>query len=151
MEHSFIGCLTPSVVNAPNTTKRGLALIPFTPSLKGLVVGAFLLFIASLCHAQWTSEQKTLAGVALVATAIDYGQTRFIAKNTWTQHETNPFMARYPSMGSVNTHFIVLPIATYLILDNISSENRTWALRVISAVEIGFVAHNYSLGIKTSF
>jgi hypothetical protein len=115
------------------------------------VVGAFLLFMASLCHAQWTSEQKTLAGVALVATAIDYGQTRFIAKNTWTQHETNPFMARYPSMGSVNTHFIVLPIAAYLILDNISSENRTWALRMISAVEIGFVAHNYSLGIKTSF
>jgi hypothetical protein len=42
VEHSFIGCLTPSVVNAPNTTKRGLALIPFTPSLKGLVVAMFV-------------------------------------------------------------------------------------------------------------
>jgi hypothetical protein len=113
-----------------------------------------LLVVMLLCsgaQAQWTDEQKTLGAIALAATVIDYGQTRYIAKNTWTHHESNPMIGRYPSLGKVNQHFIILPIATYLILDNISSEHRTWALRALAVVEIGFIAHNYSLGLRTSF
>jgi hypothetical protein len=58
VEHSFIGCLTPSVVNAPNTTKRGLTLIPFTPSLKSLVI-AMLVGLAGCGGGDPDPEERT--------------------------------------------------------------------------------------------
>jgi hypothetical protein len=109
-----------------------------------------ILLLPSICLGQWTPEQKGLAAAALVVTAIDYGQTRTVAKDPrW--HEENPLMGRHPSTRKVAAHFIAVPVLTYFVLDNISSENRSLALKVILAVEIGFVAHNYSLGVRASF
>lgn len=150
MDNTNIGCLTPSVVNAPNTPKRGLTLIPFTPSLKSLVIGVICLWITSV-QAQWTQEQKVLGAVSAGLMLIDYGQTRFIAKNTWTQHESNPMLGRYPSMGRVNRHFLAASLASYLVADFLPSEQRTWFLGGLAVVQLGVVAHNYSIGINTSF
>ena len=117
-----------------------------------------LLILCGSAQAQWTSEQKTLAAVASVALVIDYGQTKSIAtKDIYREGvlmrnvEHNPMLPRHPDMKDVNRHFILTPIIAYAVLDNISSENRTIALRVLTVVQIGIVAHNYSIGIRMKF
>jgi hypothetical protein len=117
-----------------------------------------LLVLCGSAHAEWTAEQKTLAAVASVALVIDYGQTKSIATRDIYREgvlmrnvEHNPMLPRHPEMKDVNRHFILTPVVAYLVLDNISSENRTMALKVLTVVQIGIVAHNYSLGIRTSF
>jgi hypothetical protein len=117
-----------------------------------------LLILCGSAQAQWTSEQKTLAAVASVALVIDYGQTKSIAtKDIYREGvlmrnvEHNPMLPRHPDMRDVNRHFILTPIIAYAVLDNISSENRTMALKVLTAVQIGIVAHNYSIGIRAEF
>ena len=117
-----------------------------------------LLILCGSAQAQWTSEQKTLAAVASVALVIDYGQTKSIAtKDIYREGvlmrnvEHNPMLPRHPDMKDVNRHFILTPIIAYAVLDNISSENRTMALRVLTVVQIGIVAHNYSIGIRMKF
>ena len=113
-----------------------------------------LLMMFGSAHAQWTSEQKWLAAASMTALAIDYGQTRYIVVNISNgggRFERNPMMPSRPTMGDINRHFILTPVIAYLVLDNISSENRTMALRVLTTVQIGIVAHNYSIGLRTSF
>lgn len=90
----------------------------------------------------------------MTALVIDYGQTRGIVKeisegrDRW---EANPIIGKTPSYGRVNAYFIAVPIVSYLILDNIPSEQRTWALRAMTALEVSMIAHNYAIGIRTNF
>ena len=110
--------------------------------------------LPTISFGQWTDEQKALAAVASVALVIDYGQTRSMVEQIEagkSRFERNPFMPRYPTMQDVNRHFIVWPIVTYLVLDNISSESRTIALWALTVVQVSVVAHNYSIGVRTSF
>jgi len=101
----------------------------------------FLLLSPAICFAQWTDEQKALAAVSTAALIIDYAQTSNIVHNK-DLFERNPFMPRRPTMQDVNRHFIVWPIVTYLVLDNISSESRTIALWALTVVQVSVVAHN---------
>jgi hypothetical protein len=109
-----------------------------------------LLLLPSICFAQWTTEQKTLAAVASAAMLIDYRQTKSIVGSD-RFYEQNPILPRHPTHSDINRHFVLTPIIAYFVLDNIDSESRTWALRVLTVVQIGIVAHNYSLGVRVSF
>lgn len=109
-----------------------------------------LAFLPSVVMAQWTDEQKTLAVVSAVALVIDYGQTRSIAV-TEGLYERNPMLPRHPTIQQVNRHFVLAPLVAYLVLDNISSEHRTTALRVLTIMQVGVVAHNVSIGIGVRF
>lgn len=112
---------------------------------------SLLLMFHSMAFAQWTDEQKALAAVSMAATVVDYGQTKWIAESRGIWNEHNRCLGMHPSPAAVKNYFIAAPIVSYLILDNISSERRTLALRFIAAIEIGVVSHNYSVGVRTSF
>ena len=108
------------------------------------------MLVPGLVFAQWTTEQKTLAAVSLAALVIDYGQTKSIVA-TPGLYERNPMLPRHPTKAEVNRHFVLTPIVAYLVLDNINSEHRTTAMRFLTAVQVGVVAHNYSIGLKADF
>lgn len=117
------------------------------------IISIVLLLFSGQCFA-WTEEDKYLATASLVAMAIDYGQTRNIVYQReagGTRFERNPMLPRHPTMKEVNRHFIVTPIIAFLVLDNLSQENRTNALKVLTVVQIGIVAHNYSIGLDVKF
>jgi len=100
----------------------------------------------------WTGEQKILSAIAITAVVIDYGQTRTIALSSelgW--YEKNPLLPAKPTLGEVNRHFILIPLATYFVLDYLPSDKRTIALYALTAVQVAIVAHNYSLGVRVSF
>lgn len=113
------------------------------------IISIVLLLFSGQCLA-WTDEQKILAGVAYTAMVIDYGQTRTIAKTPWF-HENNPMLPKYPTISQVNRHFAIAAVASYLIAENLPSEQRTWFLRGLALVQVGVVAHNVSLGIRMDF
>jgi hypothetical protein len=105
----------------------------------------------ALCHAQWTTEQRVLGGIALTAIVIDYGQTLNIAKHPTTKWEYNPLLPEHPSVSQVTRHFVVGSIIGYVALDAMPSEWRTIALRIGTTIQIGVVARNFSLGLNTQF
>lgn len=110
-----------------------------------------MLLFSGKCFGQWTDEQKTLAALSMAALAVDYGQTKYISAPNSGFHEMNPMLPEHPTMKQVNRHFVLVPLVTYLVLDNISSEHRTTALRVLTIMQVGVVAHNVSIGIGVRF
>lgn len=111
-----------------------------------------ILFLLPLfAHAQWTPEQKTLAAMSMTALAVDYGQTRRIASEPQNWREYNPILGEHPSMKRVNTYFALVPLVSYLVLDNISSDHRTLALKLLAGMEIANVGRNQYLGIRVRF
>jgi hypothetical protein len=125
--------------------------------MKNLIV-ALLFLVTGVSHAQWTTEQRGLAAATALLFVVDYGQTRDLIYRQ--QHrdcsvgcyqERNPILGPQPSRGRVNTYFVITPILASIALNSISSENRTWALRGLAALEVYSVGKNMHLGLSVRF
>jgi hypothetical protein len=115
------------------------------------LLAAVLLLCAGSAQAEpWTDVQKGLAATYLVAHAIDWGQTRHIARAPNKFREYNPILGADPSLGKVNAYFVLTPILWCYFLDAIP-QYRTPVLAVLNVVELGIVAHNFHVGLKVSF
>lgn len=117
--------------------------------MKALI--SLLLCFVGVAHAEdWTTEQKVLSATLAAAVAADYGQTRSIAHRPgcW---EYNPILGRHPSETRINVYFVAVPLLAYALLDNVSSEHRTIALRVLTSVEVAVVGRNAYLGYGMRF
>ena len=92
----------------------------------------------------------SLLALQLILSTVDWHQTREIAAHPCAYYETNGLMGRHPDAGMVNRHFIeteALVLGSAYLLP----EYRTTILGASAAVEAGFVAHNYHIGLKVSF
>jgi hypothetical protein len=110
------------------------------------------LFLACSFSAQaepWTETQQVLAATYLTAHTIDWAQTRNIGRNP-KYEEKNPALGRKPSSGKTDAYFVLTPLIGYFVLDALP-QYRTGILAVANVLEIGVVAHNFSIGIKASF
>lgn len=89
--------------------------------------------------------------VAVTATIVDWGQTRYVVQHPDKFHELNKKMGSSPSMGTVNRHFSQL-LARDLILGSIlpSPLNHLY-FGAVSIAEIKATRHNRSIGVKFSF
>lgn len=119
--------------------------------MKHLTAALFALLAFAANAQSWTPEQRTLAAMYLAAHAVDYGQTRRIAAEPEHWREYNPILGAHPSTGAVNAYFALVPVAGYLLLDSVSSERRTFWLRVAASVEITNVGRNQYIGIRIKF
>ena len=117
-----------------------------------LVILAIVL-VPSLCRAAdpWESTDYALAGAALAALAVDWGQTRYIAKNTHHFNETNPVLGSTPSVGKVDTYFVGAMVGTVALAHLLPSDWRQLFLTGTLAVELGAISQNRSIGIKMAF
>jgi|SRR5262245_53699158 len=117
-----------------------------------LLVLAFVL-VPAPCRAAdpWETTDYALAGATLAALAVDWGQTRYIAKNTHRYNETNPMLGATPSVGKVDTYFVGAMVGTVALAHVLPSDWRTLFLSGVLAVEIGAVSQNRSIGIKMAF
>ena len=117
-----------------------------------LLVLAFVLF-PSLCQA--TDPRETtdyaLAGAAVAALAVDWGQTRHIAKNPQRFAETNPILGPSPSVGKVDAYFVGAIVGTVALAHVLPGDWRQLFLGGVLALELSVVNQNRSLGIKMAF
>jgi hypothetical protein len=126
--------------------------------------------LSSPCYAyrfaeKWTKADTMYQGLFLAITTVDYLQTRTCAKNNWKMngqgyYESNPFMSRYPSVREVDTliplamlghTFVSMALPPKATLFGIKlNPRRTWQLIWIG-IEAGYVASNYSVGVRIEF
>jgi hypothetical protein len=97
----------------------------------------------------WTETQQALAATYLTVHAIDWAQTRNLARKP-EYEEKNPILGKKPSGGKSGAYFLLTPVVGYFILDALP-KYRTELLAVANVIEIGVVAHNFSIGIKAKF
>jgi hypothetical protein len=115
------------------------------------IVALLALFVSTAQAAEWTQEQKTLAGIGLAALVIDYGQTRSIMAHPERWAEANPMLGEHPSTARLNTYFTLVPLVSYFALDAIPSRHRTTALKVMTSLQLACVGRNAYLGIHVKF
>lgn len=110
-----------------------------------------------------TKTDIALEGAYLTVHAIDYLQTRYIAKNYHKEmpngellEEMNPYLGPQPSIDSVNKFFIIsstLHVGVTYALRKFDVPDyiiRTWQIFTIYDAS-KFVVGNYHLGVKLSF
>jgi len=117
-----------------------------------LRVLVFVLF-PSLCQAgdAWETTDYALAGAAVAALAVDWGQTRHIAKNPNRFSEQNPILGPSPAVGKVNAYFVGAIVGTVALAYVLPGDWRQLFLAGVLTVELGVVQQNRSLGIKMAF
>jgi hypothetical protein len=117
-----------------------------------LLILAFVL-LPSPCQARdpWETTDYALAGAALAALAVDWGQTRYIAKNSHRFDETNPMIGTTPSVGKVDAYFVGAMVGTVALAHVLPSDWRQLFLAGTLAVELGAISQNRSIGIKVAF
>jgi hypothetical protein len=108
-----------------------------------------------MCN-QWTPTDTALATTVLVPTAIDWSQTRQIAKgftNPRTGNrviESNSLLGAYPSTKDVDKHFMTGVLLTGAVACLLPPEYRRPLLIGAGVVELGFIINNRKLGLSLS-
>ena len=115
-----------------------------------IVLLLFSTTVSAADFALWTQEQKNWYIASNVMLALDWGTTRDISKNR-EYTEVNPLLGKYPSTSRVNNYFLGYFIANYLIASNLSSENRTNYLKIVTTLEFMAVGNNLALGLRVRF
>lgn len=120
--------------------------------MKNILAAFLFLFSINACaFDEWTSDDKTREAVYLAVDAIDWLQTRNIARNPDKYYETNPILGQHPSVGRVNVYFASMMLAHIGIVTALPNKYRA-AFQFTSIVyEVNYVAGNYRLGISAKF
>jgi hypothetical protein len=113
-----------------------------------------LLVLLSWCGgasaADWETTDTLLLSSALTMTAVDWAQTRYIARHP-EYHEKNPALGSNPSVGKVDRYFGSAMIGTVGLAMLLPSTQRRWFLGGLLIVETAVVVNNHQIGIKAEF
>ena len=99
----------------------------------------------------WDTTDKWLGAATFTALAVDWGQTRYIAKHPEKFYETNFILGEHPSVGRVDAYYATVGIGTFLMADYLGGRDRKWFLGAVLALELAYAIHNQRLGIKVEF
>jgi hypothetical protein len=111
-----------------------------------------LLTIASSARAdEWRDADTYREATYLTLHALDWLQTRNIARDPTRWHEQNPILGAHPSVGRVDGYFALAGLAQYAIARYLPAEYREAFQYVGIGFEGGMVSHNFSLGIGVHF
>lgn len=99
----------------------------------------------------WTAADKTREAVYLAVDAVDWLQTRNIARNPERYYETNAILGQHPSIGRVNAYFASMMLVHVGIVTALPKEYRAAFQFTSIAYEVSYVAGNYKLGISAKF
>ena len=121
----------------------------------------FLSLIGCANAEPWDKWDTALGGAAVTAIAIDWSQTRWAAKNPCVDGSTTctdpyyengiiakRFIGESPTTGQVDRYFLAYAATTLLVADWLSPPLRKGFLALTTVVQIGYVSHNYRIGVK---
>lgn len=95
--------------------------------------------------------RTALEATYLTVDAVDWLQTRNIARNPTLYHEDNPFLGHRPDIGQVNSYFLAgaaLHVGiSYLLPESI----RPWFQGIGILFESSMVYRNHLLGLSARF
>lgn len=117
--------------------------------MKAAILALALLAMPAHAH-DWTPSEKGWAAAWLATRAVDWGQTRYIARNPDKFRELNPMLGAHPSLGEVNRAFLV-STAVGLLAAHYLPQYRKGMLQVWFAVGVGVTVRNAAIGIRMEF
>ncbi len=100
---------------------------------------------------EWTKKDTIYQLTYATLHIVDWGQTRYIAKNPDRFHEKNLVLGKHPSAAEVDVYFAATLVAHTGIAYILPTEYRRIWQCVWIGVEGGCVARNFRLGIKLDF
>lgn len=120
-----------------------------------LILLCAILLLPAALRAQeraWSTADVSLLAAYQVVRFVDWRQTRNIAtqKNpdgTYVWHENNPLLGEHPSVGRVNTHYVLSAIGVTAVAHYLPNRYRRAFLTGAVVFEVAIVARNYHLGI----
>ena len=98
-----------------------------------------------------TKEQKVLQGTYLGVHAIDWRQTRTIAKNPDRFYEINPLMGKHPSTKEVDAYMAASALLHTGITMSLPSEYRKYWFGGSFAIKLNLINMNVQAGIGMDF
>ena len=113
------------------------------------IAGILLIFNPNAEH--MTKEQKVMQGTYLGVHAIDWSQTRYIAKHPDEHSELNPILGSHPSTDEVDVYFLSTALLHTGITKSLPDKYRKYWQMFTIGVEVGVVERNMRLGIKVDF
>lgn len=130
-----------------------------------LIFIMIILSFTNMSHAadKWDKEEITVATIFTVATVIDWGQTRDMAKSNWIYHidhenhtiiyyeEINPILGKKPSLHEIDTYFTLATISTLTISHYLPKDWRKKFLSIMSFIEFHTIHNNHNIGLKINF
>ena len=113
-----------------------------------------LLFSFSFGGDWWERNKEWVVGQGIFLTllAIDWGQTRYIAKLGLP--ELNPILGKKPSLRKINAYFITVAILhTYLSWEGWKYNKRQWRwfIGISIGIELNQTFNNWAGGIEIYF
>lgn len=120
--------------------------------MKTILAALLLSFcaVASATDRSWSDSQIRWAAGAAVLHAIDWGQTRDIARQPDSYHERNPILGPHPTLGDVNRHFIVFGAVTAALV-HFLPQYRDTLLKVYVGYQMVNTTRNFSIGLRLNF
>ena len=110
-----------------------------------------LLFISPISYGDpWTREDSYRETIYLTLHIVDYAQTREIARNP-NYYEQNMYLGKHPTVSQVDNYFSAMALAHIGVAYLLPDEWRAPFQYVTIGVEVGAVAHNFSIGISARF
>lgn len=102
-------------------------------------------------QADWKDTDTEWQAAYLLLHAVDWGQTRSIAKNPDDYYEVNPLIGRHPSLKRVDRYMAVSAVAHTAIAYVLPPQWRRHFQRVTLSVKAGLVDQNYSIGLTIDY
>ena len=113
---------------------------------------ALLLLVSSSAFAdEWSTGDTYREATFQTLWAIDALQTHTIAENPDQWNEENSYLGLHPTIGAVNRYFLVGSVLHAGIAYLLPEKYRAPFQYVTIGSEVGYVAHNYSIGISAKF
>ncbi len=115
---------------------------------------AWLLILAAPTVAasdKWDKVDIALLATAAVVDTIDWGQTRYTARNPDRFYEQNPILGDHPKIGEVDKYFAVTMLGTALIADLLPGNYRKLYLGYCITYELVVLRGNFQAGVKLDF
>jgi hypothetical protein len=115
-----------------------------------IVMFSALLAVLSGCGGSraWTRGDVAREAAYVAVTTIDWRQTREIAEHPDRYYEMNPILGKHPSVGRVNTYFLVTAVGHVLITHAVPHPYRPYWQYISIGASAACVINNQSIGLK---
>lgn len=121
--------------------------------MKKLIFIIFIFLLVSWCLPcaaanKWSTQNYLLELTYLTAHAIDWRQTRTIAKNPGRYTEKNRYLGKHPTVREVDEYFLFSTLIHVGVTHFLPAKLRPIWQCIAIGVSVNCVQHNYSVGIK---
>lgn len=112
----------------------------------------FLLLALALAGcAGWSRQEKLMEAAYLTSHAIDWQQTRYIAKHPEEYRELNPILGSHPETWEVDAWFLGTAILHPVVTHYLPKEYRPLWQGLTLGMSMSTVGWNLQMGIKLDF